>query len=115
MIRSDQIRTYIVISVAIVSLLATVPLGIDLAKAPDRATVSIFITAVSVLLLSGSVLWGWYTQRPRDDPKYWRQRAKEARTHANQLIDPASQRVMLEMAADYEELARRAEERPGRD
>jgi hypothetical protein len=35
----------------------------------------------------------------------------EARAHAEQLADPESRRMMLDIAEDYEKLARRAEER----
>jgi molecular chaperone GrpE (heat shock protein) len=48
---------------------------------------------------------------PINDPKHWREHAKEARTQAEQITDPASKRKMLRIAADYEELARRAERR----
>jgi len=48
---------------------------------------------------------------PINDPKYWRDRAEEARTHAEHLSDPESRRRMLRIAKDYEELARRAERR----
>jgi hypothetical protein len=48
---------------------------------------------------------------PINDPKHWRQRAQEARTVADELTDPDAKRRMLRTAADYEELARRAEKR----
>ena len=48
---------------------------------------------------------------PINDPKYWRERAEEARTGADQLTDPDSKRRMRRVADDYEELARRAEKR----
>ena len=48
---------------------------------------------------------------PINDPKHWRDRAEEARAHAEQMIDPDSKRKMLRIADDYEELARRAEKR----
>jgi len=46
---------------------------------------------------------------PINDPKHWLERAEEARTVAEQLTDPDSRRAMLRIAADYEELARRAQ------
>jgi hypothetical protein len=48
---------------------------------------------------------------PINDPKYWRDRAEETRTHAEQMRDPNSRRRMLRIAEDYEELAKRAERR----
>jgi predicted Rossmann-fold nucleotide-binding protein len=49
---------------------------------------------------------------PVNDPKHWRERAEEARVHAEQITHPDSKRKMLRIAGDYEELARRAERRP---
>jgi len=46
-----------------------------------------------------------------NDPKHWRERAEEARVHAEQISDPESKRMMLKIAEDYEKLAKRAEER----
>jgi hypothetical protein len=46
-----------------------------------------------------------------NDPSHWRARAIEARTIAEHLSDPISKETMLRVAAEYEELARRAEER----
>jgi len=46
-----------------------------------------------------------------NDPKHWRTRAEEARTVAEQMTDPISKQMMLSVAADYERLAIRAEER----
>jgi hypothetical protein len=48
------------------------------------------------------------TKVPINDPKHWRERAEEARTLADQMQDPDARRKMLRIAADYEELARRA-------
>ena len=47
-----------------------------------------------------------------NDPAYWRQRAEEARTVADQLSDPIAQKAMLEIAASYEALADLAAARP---
>jgi hypothetical protein len=46
-----------------------------------------------------------------DDPAHWRFRAKEARGMAEHMADPKSKQMMLDVAADYELLAKRAEER----
>jgi hypothetical protein len=47
-----------------------------------------------------------------NDPEHWRLRAEEARALAAQISDPECKSMMLRIADDYEELARRAEERP---
>jgi hypothetical protein len=46
-----------------------------------------------------------------DDPEHWRFRAQEARAMAQHITDPASKQMMFDVAADYERLAARAEER----
>ena len=46
-----------------------------------------------------------------NDPQYWRRRAEEARTLAEELTDPDAKRKMLKIAKDYETLARRPEQR----
>jgi hypothetical protein len=46
---------------------------------------------------------------PIYEPKYWRERAEEARVHAKRLIDPKVKRRMLKLAEQYEKLAKRAE------
>jgi hypothetical protein len=43
-----------------------------------------------------------------DDPEHWYLRATEARSQAERLFDPDARRIMLEIAAGYEELARHA-------
>jgi hypothetical protein len=52
-----------------------------------------------------------------DDPAHWRSRAEQARALAKHVPDAASRQLMLNMARDYEHLAKRAEEwlerRPG--
>jgi molecular chaperone GrpE (heat shock protein) len=48
---------------------------------------------------------------PINDPKHWRELAEKTRVDAEQMNDPGSKRKMLRLAADYEELARRAERR----
>jgi hypothetical protein len=48
---------------------------------------------------------------PINDPKHWRERAEEARVHAEQIGDPESRSMMLKIAEDYEKLAKRAEQR----
>ena len=46
-----------------------------------------------------------------NDPKHWRERAEEARVHAEQMADPEAKQTMLKIAEDYEKLAERAEQR----
>jgi hypothetical protein len=46
-----------------------------------------------------------------NDPKHWRDRAKEARALAEQIADPETKRTILNNADDYERLAQRAQER----
>jgi hypothetical protein len=48
---------------------------------------------------------------PINDPKHWRERAEEARVHAEQVTDDEPKKMMLRIADDYEELAGRAERR----
>jgi hypothetical protein len=45
------------------------------------------------------------------DPQHWRLRAEEARINAELFGDPASRRLMHEIADRYEQIAQRAEER----
>ena len=47
----------------------------------------------------------------RFTPEYWRNRAEEVRTLAEQMIDKYSRETLLRIAQDYEVLAQRAEER----
>ena len=46
----------------------------------------------------------------RDGAQYWRDRAKEAREHAEQMTDTVSKNMMLGIAQSYEFLAWRAQE-----
>ena len=46
-----------------------------------------------------------------DDPKHWRDRADEARYVAEHMTDAESREVIFEIAAAFERLAKRAEER----
>ena len=48
------------------------------------------------------------SEHPINDPKHWRDRAKEARALAEQMDDPEGKRMMLRVADDYERLAQRA-------
>jgi hypothetical protein len=46
-----------------------------------------------------------------NDPTRWRARAIEARAITEHISDPASKEMMLKVAAEYEHLAKRAEDR----
>ena len=46
-----------------------------------------------------------------DDAKHWHERAKESRALAEQMTNPDAQRTMYCIAASYQRLAQRAEER----
>ena len=45
------------------------------------------------------------------DAQHWRDRAEEARTHAEQMNTADARMMMLGIAENYEKLARRAEQR----
>jgi hypothetical protein len=51
----------------------------------------------------------------KDDPKYWRRLAEEARAAADKLGDPEARRLMIEIAQGYEELAVIAERKQASD
>jgi hypothetical protein len=46
-----------------------------------------------------------------DDPQYWRERADEARYVAQHMTDPMSREMVLDIAATYERVAQRGEQR----
>ena len=46
-----------------------------------------------------------------NDPEHWRDRAKETRAMAQDTGDPVFKQKMLDVAANYEHLAKRAEDR----
>ena len=48
-----------------------------------------------------------------NDPKHWRYRSEEARAMAESMTDPVAKQSMLNVAAEYEKLAKRAEDRAG--
>ena len=48
------------------------------------------------------------------DQSHWELRAKEARALAEQIADPVARHAMLEIAANYEKIAKRAEARDAR-
>ena len=45
------------------------------------------------------------------DPEHWRKRADEARSLADDMKDEISKQMTLQIADDYEHLAKRAEQR----
>jgi DNA-binding ferritin-like protein len=48
-----------------------------------------------------------------DDAEYWRKRAEEARTLAEQMKDSHTQSLMLGIAESYEKIAKWAADRAG--
>jgi len=48
------------------------------------------------------------------DPEYWRQRAEERRAFAADMKEENSKQMMLQIAEDFERLAKRIEERTKR-
>jgi hypothetical protein len=46
--------------------------------------------------------------KSRDDQNHWRARAEAARVHAQQMIEPVTKGMLVEVAEYYESLARRA-------
>ena len=49
---------------------------------------------------------------PLIDPQYLRERSAEFRAYAERVQDEGTKRLMLNLAESYENLARRAEDRP---
>ena len=46
-----------------------------------------------------------------EDPQHWRKRADEAHSLADDMKDEISKRMMLQIADDYEHLAKHAKQR----
>jgi hypothetical protein len=46
-----------------------------------------------------------------NNPRHWRERAEEARAHAEQMADAEARHTMLLISAGYDRLADRAEQR----
>jgi hypothetical protein len=55
------------------------------------------------------------TLRSLDDAKHWRDRAAAMRALAAQMEDPETARMMIKLAADYDNMADRAAERASLD
>jgi hypothetical protein len=51
---------------------------------------------------------------PIESPEYWRQRAEEARTRSEQVLDSTTKALLLEIADSYERIAKAYEEQPVR-
>jgi hypothetical protein len=51
------------------------------------------------------------TSDPLTNPQFWRDRAEEIRVVAERYIHPETKRMLKTIVADYELLARRAEQR----
>jgi len=47
---------------------------------------------------------------PIESPEYWRQRAVEARTRSEHMLDSITKALMLEIADSYERIAKAYEE-----
>jgi hypothetical protein len=45
------------------------------------------------------------------DPQHWRTRAAEARAMAEQITDAKAKQAMLDIAKNYEQIAKRVEQR----
>jgi hypothetical protein len=65
--RSERIRTYIYIGTAVASFAIAVALGISMGADPDfsRGDVSALFSILGTLVLSVSLLWIRYVQKPR--------------------------------------------------
>jgi bacterioferritin (cytochrome b1) len=50
-----------------------------------------------------------------DDPQYWRDRAEEARTHAEEMKDPETRHIMLKIAEGHERQAQILEKKKAAD
>jgi len=50
-------------------------------------------------------------QHAPSDPQHWLDRAAEARAMAEKIIDPNARQAMLDLAASYEVIAKRAAHR----
>jgi hypothetical protein len=48
---------------------------------------------------------------PKESPDYWRDRAEEIRVVADVMIDPPARDMLLQIAASYDLIARRLEEK----
>jgi len=81
---------------------------------PFVALVAVWIFLSRRMRSTGGVFGGGQRTAPSDkvlaDPKYWRDRADEARSVAGRLGDHDSKRQMAEIAKGYEYLAQRAKE-----
>jgi hypothetical protein len=46
-----------------------------------------------------------------NDPEHWRDRARQTRAMAETVTDSAAKRAMMAVAGEYDEVAKRAEDR----
>jgi hypothetical protein len=53
------------------------------------------------------------SKRQLDDPQYWRDRAQEARMHADKMKDPETKHIMLRIAEGHERQAQLLEKKAG--